>query len=106
VYDTYTPTGIIRITKESERISFSFMKRGTLKVMVGRDGTARVQEETDESVKIYSADEWKNEMSNRREEAEKAKHEKPVKQKKAKVAKTEDVSEAKVEKKTEAKPSK
>lgn len=62
--------------------------RGEIKVMVGKNGQTRVQETLGDSVKVYSAEDWKEELE-RRAELEK-------KPKKVKV-KPEEPEEVKVE---------
>lgn len=41
------------------------MKRGSIKVMVGRDGKARIQEDCGDSIKVYSSEEWAKEQERR-----------------------------------------
>ena len=41
------------------------MKRGQTKVMVNAKGIPRIQEETGDTVKVYSLDEWNKELAKR-----------------------------------------
>lgn len=43
------------------------MKKGIIKVMVGRHAT-RIQEELDGQIKVYSAEDWKKELDRRETE--------------------------------------
>lgn len=41
------------------------MDRGKIKVVINRSGIAKIYEELDDKIKIYSAEEWKKELEKR-----------------------------------------